>query len=199
MSAQGQVTDFLRSLKPEGDVLRLDPNKVALQTGVSREQVNKTLYNLKAHGRIELLRDEGGRAITGIKVIDLEPRQRGGARVKGQSAEKHTRVRGSEETVTRRFASLRTPMLDDYQRAKSRFEQMTSDFGDLVEATFRENPYAEEGLRLRERLAHIEAQYSDLRAERDELERDYRALRARKQATIAEEVAKNGTGVVHGD
>lgn len=203
MSAQGQVTDFLRSMKPEGDVLRLDPNKVALQTGVSREQVNKTLYNLKAHGRIELLRDDGGRAITGIKVIDLEPRQRGGARPRknpGQVGADGSRIRQADPIEsTRRVYALRTPALDEYARAKNRFESMRSDFGDLVEATFKENPYAEEGLRLRERLANIETQFIDLRREKEETEREYRSLRARKQAAIAAEVEANGTAVQHGD
>lgn len=199
MSAQGQVTDFLRALKPEGDTVMLDPNQIALQTGVSREQVNKTLYNLKAHGRLEILRGANGREISGIRIIDLEPRQRGGSRA---GSGKQERVRYADpihsDAPTRR-SGLRTPALDEYARAKSRFESLRSELGDLVEASFRENPYAEEGLRLRERLGHMEAQLISVRTEKDEVERDYRSLRARKHADIALDAERNGVMVKSGD
>lgn len=204
MSAQGQITEFLRALKPEGDAVSLTPNQIALQTGVSREQVNKTLYNLSAHERVELVRGQNGREIVGLKLLDLEPRQRGGARVKGDSATKRERVRYAEPVAVeahtpRRTVSVRTPMLDEYARAKSRFEQLKTDFGDLVEATFKENPYAEEALRLRDRLLVSEQQQSELRRERDEFERDFRALRARRHTEIAQEAAKNGAVATSGD
>jgi biotin operon repressor len=204
MSAQGEVTEFLRAMKPEGDTLPVTPNQIALQTGISREQVNKTLYNLKAHDRIELLRGPNGREIVGLKVIDLEPRQRGGARPRtGASTPKRERVRYTEpvvlDGVSRRTTSIRTPALDEYGRAKSRFEAMRSDFGELVEATFRENPYAEEGLRLKERLASVEAQFSEVRREKDEVERDYKSLRARRHTEIAEAAEKSGALAKPGD
>jgi biotin operon repressor len=203
MSAQGQITEFLRAMKPEGDVLPITPNQIALQTGISREQVNKTLYNLKAHSRVELVRGDNGREITGLKVIDLEPRQRGGARTPRNGETKHERVRYSDPVViegpTRRQVSIRTPAIDEYGKAKARFETMRAELGDLVEATFRENPYAEEGLRLKDRLANIEQQFTELRREKEEVERDYRSLRARKMADIAAEVEKNGATVKHGD
>lgn len=204
MSAQGQITEFLRAMKTEGEMLPVSPNQIAIQTGISREQVNKTLYNLKAHNRVELVRGDNGREIVGLKVIDLEPRQRGGARTpRSGGTDKHERVRYSDPVViegaTRRQLSIRTPAIDEYGKAKARFESLRSELGDMVEATFRENPYAEEGLRLKDRLASIEQQFSEVRREKDEVERDYRSLRARKLADIAAEAEKNGATVKHGD
>lgn len=200
MSAQGEVTEFLRAMKPKGDTLPITPNQIAIQTGISREQVNKTLYNLSARSRVELLRGDNGREIVGLKVLDLEPRQRGGARKQNGGVE---RVRYSDPVESQggpaRRLSLRTPALDEYARAKSRFDSIKADLGELVDATFRENPYAEEGLRLRERLANIEQQLIEVRHEKDEVERDYRSLRARKMADIAAEVERTGTQVKHGD
>lgn len=199
MSAQGEVTEFLRAMKPKGDTLPITPNQIAIQTGISREQVNKTLYNLSARSRVELLRGDNGREIVGLKLIDLEPRQRGGARKKGGGVERVRYADPVEVHGTARRLSLRTPALDEYARAKSRFDSIKADLGELVEATFRENPYAEEGLRLRERLANIEQQLIEVRHEKDEVERDYRSLRARKMADIAAEVERTGTQVKHGD
>ena len=58
MSAQGDIATYLQSLSPEGgkDFIPITAEQVAQKTGVSRDKVNKTFYNLMTRGRIELVR-----------------------------------------------------------------------------------------------------------------------------------------------
>lgn len=198
MSAQGEITDFLRTLVSEdGKFVPMTPNQIALQTGISRQQVNKTLYNLASRSRIELQRGANGRDIVGVKPLDLAPRQRG----RSPSAPRRVRYAApvAAPSGERRRTSISTPSLDEYARAKSRFEQMQNDLGDLVEATFRGNPYAEEGIRLRDRLVSVEQQLIDVRRERDEYEHDLRSIRARKQADLRESAERDGSLATSGD
>ena len=66
-------------------------------------------------------------------------------------------------------------------------------------AEFKTNPYAEEGLRLRDRLATLEPQYSEMARELEQANRDLRALRREHQNDMAADAIKRGAVATHGD
>lgn len=188
MSTQGAIFDFMKTLKPEeGDgYVPANANQIALQTGFDRDKVNKTLFNLSHTGKIELVRGPNGRDIIGYRVLDASERP---------ARRQPVLSRPAPVTVAHprpgRARTTSTPALDAYALAKERFEGMRADFGELVEATFNTNPYAEEGLRVKERLDIMEARVVELQEELAEAERDLKYLRGKKQTEIAEAVARD--------
>lgn len=209
MSMQGDLQGFLVTMAngaTDGQVL-MTPDQMALQTGISRDKVNKTLNNLMTRKRIELLRGENGRSITGYRVLEAppdkrlresapaaEPKRRGrpprAATVEQQPEEKH------EPRHYRRRVAY-TPMLDEYAGQKKRFEALTSELGDRIQATFKEDPLAEEALLLRERLELAEDQASDWRHKAEGWEQEVRALRTRHMQAVERKATESGAMVQH--
>lgn len=178
MSVQFQVHEFLAtSAKDRADEwIAMDPGQVADGCGLDRNKVNKTLFNLSHAGKIELQRGPNGRSIIGYKLL-APPSARAVAtpitRLPRRRFENPVKVMPGQ----RRRSSVPTPHLDEYANAKDRFAILTEQFGELVEATFHANAYAEEGLLLRERLAASEQQWIDMRAELDACQRELRMSR----------------------
>lgn len=202
MSVQSDIHGFLSTIAKgatDGKFVPMDPGKVAEQVGVNRNKVNKTLFNLVHSGKIELQRGEDGRRIVGFKML-AEPSPPRVRRIENAGRQRLARpaLLSPEQARTRR-RSLPTPHLDEYAASKAKFERLTEELGDFVQAEFNENPYAEEGLALRERLQHIEGNWADLITERDELRRDLRALRGRVNRELAESIEANGQSVKGGD
>jgi hypothetical protein len=197
---QGDIAEYLRRFSPDAQgYIPLTPDQMAAQTGYARVKVNKSLFNLMSRGRIELIRGPNGRAIIGYRNLDAPDRRR---RSNGTTPTPE-RVRLATPVVVPpaqpRPRGIMTPALDEYTRAKGRFNQLVNELGPLVEARFEENRYAEEGLRLRDRLNLIEPQFGQLRRELDEANRDLRVLRGRKQAEMTEAAITAGAMVQHGD
>jgi len=189
LSVQSEIHEFLASVakdQPDGKFLPLDPGTLATQVGTSRNKVNKTLYNLNVSNKIELERGANGRSITGFKLL-------AGPSEKPRVARKPGRPRLDSPIVlhpgtVRRRRGLPTPNLDEYAAAKEKFGRMRDELGDLISAEFRTNPYAEEGLMLRDHLASIEDHYAETSAKVEGLERDLRALRRLQSREMAEAV-----------
>lgn len=197
MSVQSDIHQFLASVAKGAngrDFVPMDPGNVARQLGINRNHVNKTIFNLTQAGKIELERGPNGRQIVGFKLL-AEPQER-----KPRAVSKPGRQRlASPVTIQpgRRYRGIPTPALDEYAAGKEKFIRLRDELGDLVEAEFRTNPYAEEGLMLKERLAGVEEHYGDLARQHEEMSRDLRALRGRAQRELAESVAKSGSANGH--
>ena len=202
MSVQGDISAYLQSLEPDvtKGYVPATAEAVAEKTGVSREKVNKTFYNLMTRGKIELVRGPNNRSIIGYRNITPDESR---VRVAGNGHRDTGRVRQAEpvkvEHGQQRPRGLATPMLDEYQTAKQIFDRTVERLGPLMAAEFKANPYAEEGIRLRDRLATIEPQYSEMARELEQANRDLRALRRKHQTEMAEDAVKRGAVVTHGD
>jgi hypothetical protein len=187
---QSQVYEFLVNVAngASGEVV-MDSNTIALQTGVPRDTVNKVLFNLSHHGKIELVRGKNGRTIEGYKLLMLpgERRPRRQAEVVPTRERLDKPVMMTERRSHR--SSILTPALDQYANAKERFSRLTEDFGDLVEMSFKANEYAEEGLKVVARLSAIEADLIETRRELEECNRSLRALRDRQTKEVAAKAA----------
>lgn len=197
MSVQSDVMDFLAAVAKgaeSSDFLPMDPGKVAEQVGTTRNKVNKTLFNLTQTGKIELQRAQNGRNITGFKLL-VDPatiRRRtttNGRTVKRERFSKPVTIGPDQPRRVMRRA-WHTPALDEYAASKEKYRRLTEELGDLVEAQFKENAYAEEGLMLRERLMAIEENYGPLHNENESLKRELRVLKGRVHRELAESVAK---------
>lgn len=194
MSVQSDVHEFLTTVAKgttNGHFIPMDPGRVAEQVGTTRNKVNKTLFNLTQSGKIELERGPNGRTITGFKLLQ-EPADN---RRKPGVVRKIGRQRLAQPAVlmpdqARRRRPLPTPHLDEYESGKEKFERLQAELGDLIDAQFRANPYAEEGLMLRDRLASVEAHYAEVMRENESMSRDLRALRGRVEREIASNVAR---------
>lgn len=202
MSVQSELVQFLRRFSPEPgrDFVPLTPEEVAAQTGYSREKVNKTLFNLMVHGKVELVRGPNGRQIVGFRNTDapVDARRREGA-----APQRPARQRLASPMLIEpghpKPRSFATPRLDEYLEAKRKFQRLTEELGPLVRAEFEENPYAEEANQLRMRLASVEAEFMRMRREHDEAMTDLRVLKGRRQADMTRSAMEAGALVTHSD
>jgi len=213
LSTQGTITEFLSRFGADatGDYIAITPAAISLQLGVERDLVSKTLYNLSHTGKIDLVRGSNNRDVVGYKIIDLSDRrgqspQPGvrAARAAGVAKRAAARPRKVPAILAvlaapQKPAGLKTPATDDYARAKKKFEALQHDFGDYVEASFKANPFGEEALALRDRLAVVEQELATTKRENDEAQRDLKVLRGRSHAAMAESVERSGAAVVHAD
>lgn len=214
MSVQSDISEFLTAFAKGATGQRVDitPDVIALQTGQSRDKVNKTLNNLMTRKRIELVRGPNGRAIIGYKLLDPPPdrRRRAGARAsvpyavvaadeRAKDALQNGASKGGSATVSRplRTRQVYTPTLDKYESAKRRFAVLTEELGDRVEATFREDPLAEEALLLRERVTLLEEQLHEWRSRATEAERERDGLRTRHMEATTKKALESGAMVQH--
>lgn len=193
MSVQADVHAFLTSVAKgatNGDFIPMDPGKVAEQVGTTRNKVNKTLFNLNVTKKIELQRGPNGRTIVGYRVLE-EPSDRRRTVARRPVG----RPRLSQPVVIQpgapRRRGLPTPHLDEYSAGKEKFDRLREELGDLIDAQFRANPYAEEGLMLKERLASVEEHYAQVLHENETMARDLRALRGRVNRELREEVERS--------
>lgn len=200
MSVQSELVQFLRRFSPEPglDYVPLTPEEVAAQTGYSREKVNKTLFNLMVHGKVELIRGPNGRQIIGFRNTDapVDARRREGAAPPRQSRQRLPSPMLIEPGHAKP-RSFSTPRLDEYLEAKRKFQRLTEELGPLVRAEFEENPYAEEANQLRMRLAAVEADFIRLRNEHLQAVGDLRAIKGRRQAEMTRSAMEAGAIVVH--
>jgi hypothetical protein len=187
MSLQSDVAQFMESLQPDEDkgYVPLDVVVISKQLGYASDKVSKALYNLGNRGKVEFVRGPNGRDIIGFRPIDLSDRRGKRAVAKVQHTKPTSRVY--------------TPHLDEYATIKGKFNRFLAEMGPLVTATFEENKYAEEGLRLRERLGAVEPGYAELRAQLDEALADVRHLRGKLRQEMAAAVKENGAAVVHSE
>ena len=199
MSVQSDIHDFLATVAKgsNGGYVPMDPGKVATQVGTTRNKVNKTLFNLRVGGKIELQRGKNGRSITGYKLL-AEPVETKPRAIRKQGRQRlDSPVTVSPDQPRRKPRSWHTPALDQYEASKAKFTRLTEDLGDLVTAEFRENQWAEEGLMVKGRLEGIEGQWGAVTHENDELKREVRVLRGRVNRELSESVARseqaNGT------
>ena len=208
MSMQADIQSFLVSMADgatDKDV-RITPEQVALQTGVSRDKVNKTLHNLMTRKRIDLLRGENGRAIIGYRLLEPPPDGRRRAHTNGSSRPSVPRApRAATETTEKAAPAVRrrrlvyTPLTDAYEESKVRYSIFVETLGDRIESSFKEDPQAEEAILLKERLALVEEQVHELRVANEELERDVRSLRTRHMRAVEQKASEAGAVLVHGD
>lgn len=213
MSVQSDIAAFLTTLAKgaTGQQVDITPDVIALQTGQSRDKVNKTLNNLMTRKRLELVRGPNGRAIIGYKLLEPPPdrRRRAGARAsvpyevvaadeKAKAAMQNGAPKGTA-TVSRPVRNRQpyTPNLDRYEAAKKRFAVLTEELGDRVEATFREDPLAEEALLIRERVTLLEDQLHEWRQRASEAERERDGLRTRHMEATTKKALESGAMVQH--
>lgn len=204
MSVQSDVHEFLAAVAKgaDRDWVPMDPGKVAEQTGHSRNKINKTLHNLSTTHKVELQRGQNGRSIVGFKLLAAPTETQRKARTNGRHRPQRLDTPVAIESaysIRRTRRSVPTPSLDQYAKAKERFGQITEELGELVHAEFNENPYAEEGLRLRDRLDRIEDSWVEVNHRAETAERELASLRRDRQRELREAVEKSGQGVTHGD
>lgn len=195
MSTQGQIVDFLRNITPEKTgIIPLTPNAMALQTGFGKQTVSKMLSTLKQAGRIELIKSDNGREIVGVKPLDLAPRRPGPkSGVRPPVRTRHATPVEIVPAMSRKVKNtVSTPNVDQYARAKAHFATVQQEWGDHIEATFKINPWAEEGLALRDRLTSMENQLVECRVERDEYKRNFEAVSAKKRERMTAAAQKSG-------
>jgi hypothetical protein len=194
---QSEIHEFLASVakgQPDSKFIPLDPGTLATQVGTSRNKVNKTLFNLRVTDKIELERGPNGRSITGFKLLAGPAERKRVARKPGRQRLDTPAVL-NPGAPRRRSRGLPTPALDDYALAKQKFGRMRDELGDLVTAEFKTNPYAEEGLMLRDHLASVEEHYAETSGKVEGLERDLRALRRLQNREMAEGVTRGQANV----
>ena len=207
MSVQADIERFLGTLADGTKEKQVDitPDQIAVQTGISRDKVNKTLNNLMTRKRIDLMRGPNGRTITGYRLLEPPPDRRrrdGGHVLRPVSVEERDMLRRGEASrppTPHRVRRAYTPMLDEYWSKKEQFNQMVSVLGDRVEATFREDPVAEEALLLKERLELAESSLSEWRHRAEDAEREVRDLRTRHIQAVTRKTMESGAVVVHSD
>ena len=200
MSAQSEIHTFLAQVAKgsSGDFVPMDPGEVARQTGIARNMVNKTLFNLTSTGKLELKRGENGRSIVGFKVLAQPGEARRQPRVNGTAMHRPTVMQGGM-TARKLRRTVQTPHVDQYASAKDRFESMRSELGPLIDAKFNEDPMAEEALMLRARLDQIEGGWNEMAEELAITKRDLESLRRSSRRELAEAVSRSGATVQHGD
>jgi hypothetical protein len=183
MSITASITKTIVTLAPNaGDSVDMEPKELAQRVGADRQKVNQVVFALAQKGVISTKRGSNGRSIVGLTMVDPVTARR---LAKGTSRGSRARKEVVEEAV----AKTRTPHLDGYLRQKEHFVRLVKGLGDRIEATFREDPIAEEGLRLRARLEALEPQFSDLLKRASQEARDLRYLRERFKVEIADSVA----------
>lgn len=190
MNTQGTVVDQLRKMSPEvaTGIIPLTPDALAVKAGVSKQAASKTLSTLKQLGKVELVKSDNGREIIGVKPLDLAPRRPGPKAGGVINLAKSGRVRHATPVeimpaVTRKNRNVTpTPNIDQYAKAKAHFAAMQQDWGEHIEATFKTNPWAEEGLALRDRLTTAENDLAMCRTERDGFKGQIEAVTAKKEA-----------------
>lgn len=213
MSVQADISEFLTTLAKgaTGQQVNITPDKIALQVGHSRDQVNKTLSNLATRDRIELVRGPNGRTITGYKLLTPPPDKRRtkhpgrvpspivAADEKAATSQQNGHAEPVSHTIRhiKRGRQVYTPLLDQYAEDKVKFERLLSEFGDRIEATFKEDPLAEEALLVKERLAILEESVGDYRSRAEEAEREVKALRTRHIQATTEKAMADGAMVQH--
>ena len=209
MSAQGDITDFMVAMSngtPNGKV-DITPDQIALQTGITRDKVNKTLHNLMTRGRVELFRGPNGRSITGYRMLEAPPdKRRKSAEAKpAESApapaparsDGHESEPEAQPPKRHNRRIVYTPVLDEYLRQKAVFTRLVDQLGDRVEATFKDDPLAEEALQLRERLDLVEEQMLDWRHKAEGWEHETKALRTRHVQAVERKAVEAGAVVQH--
>ena len=211
MSMQGDVQSFLATMAKDAkdQTVTITPDQIALQTGITRDKVNKTLNNLMTRKRIELLRGPNGRSITGYRMLEVPTDKRRRSNGNGHAPQPEHHVADQpevqsaepEEHQPRQYRRrlVITPLLDQYVAQKKKFEAIVEEFGDRIEASFRADPLAEEGLALQERLTIVEQQLHEWRARAEEAERNERALRTRHVQAVERKAVEAGAVAVHGD
>lgn len=181
MSISSQIMEYLMAM-PKDQLRTQDSQSIGKAVGTSADRASKLLYSLERTGRISLIRS--GRSITGVDEV-IRPTGKPGVRVNrpAGSTDKRTTAPSGPRVV-------RTPMLDKYDHAKHRAEELSSVSDEYFEVTFHENPIAEEALRLREALARLEEQYRELSTQYKMTLYEYEGVKDRLRNKHTESVVK---------
>lgn len=194
MSKRQQVFEFISSQKAGKDGwVEITNRLISEELHMSMQEVQQIVGSLKNTGNIETrLVDGRVQAIRIVKAPSMWRRvtgkaKRGARRVKG--------ARASEKVV----AFLKTPNIDQYGHAKQAFETLIADESvkPYIQAEWKPDPTAEEGLTLKNQLQAATERLSILQEKYDEEHRANEYFRKTRDATFQE--ALKDSGVVHGD
>lgn len=189
MSISTKIMEYLSSL-PASELSHASASTIAPNVGTSAGKASKLLWSLENTGRLRLRRQ--GRAIVGIDEVirvaaqpgkPLEP-----VAAAKRSANKAVYNQAGAPVMPRH---LRTPLLDRYAEAKARAAQISqSGESEFFEVTFRENPMAEEGIRLRDAYVRLEEQYKELSSQYKLTLYEYAGVKDRLRNRHAADVLK---------
>lgn len=169
MSISNAIMEYVAALPPS-QLTVANPHVVARAINAAPDKVSKLMWSLEHTGRIKLIRE--GRSIVGVEEVLRAIGQQGRRSESPRAAKRE----GATEPHVR---STRTPLLDRYEQAKRRAEAFSADDSEFFEVTFRENPVAEEGLKLRDALASIEAKYRELSSQYKLMVYEYEGVKQR--------------------
>lgn len=178
MSISQQLMDAINDASPQ-ERKTLDPVELQKRTGYASGKISKLLWSLEHTGRIKLIRD--GRSIVGIDDVLRYETEKPGPRTNG--------VRRARKTDDQAIRNVRTPNLSRYQDAKDKANSLTAD-DEWIEVTFRENPLAEEGLRLREQLAQCQKHFDELSVRYKVVYAEYEGVKQRMKSKVEADVYK---------
>ena len=191
MSTRGTVFDWINNRPAgDGDWRRGSVNDIAQATGLDPTNIQQQIASLKRTGNIDTLNVDN--RIVAFKVIK-EPRwswSKGNGR-----GRKVTRREATEERPAP--TNVKTPNLSRYAEAKKAYEQFLAEMPDFVEASFKTNDVAEEGLLIRERLMSSLTRIRELQKEVNQNRRELEYLRKTQNGQFKE--ALKTAGVTHGD
>lgn len=177
-SVSNNILQYLAK-QPAEKLPTLSPSDIAGTLNLPTERVSKLLWSLEHTGRIELIRD--GRSVVGIRGI---------LRVEGRQGVRIQRPLGESPKPREVPATVRTPELDKYAAAKYKAAELArGGADDYFTVQFRENPIAEEALKLRDALVRSENQYRELSTQYKVLVYQKAKIEDETRARVAAKVA----------
>lgn len=184
MSKRQKIFDYIKSKKASRDGwVKMTNAELAENIGMSVTEVQQLVGSLKATGNVDTLLVNN--RVQGFKIIKQPSRWR-----RGREAVKQVVKRGKGRTDQPQnvVSLIRTPMIDRYGAAKETFDRMISDEAvkEHVEATWRENPMAEEGLSLKQQLDALRERHQQLQTTYNEEHRELEYLRTRNNEQLRE-------------
>lgn len=172
--------------RPEGDGewRRGTVKDIAEALNIDPTHVSQIVGSLKRTNNIDTLNMDG--RVVGFKVL-AAPRWSWGGKRRDKKEQ-------PAETGTLR---INVPNVSRYAEAKEAFEKMKAEMPEYIEASFKEDPMAEEALLLRDRLASSVDRTRELQSELNKQRRELEYLRKAQNPQFKE--ALKSAGVVHGD
>lgn len=193
MSKRQRIFDYIKSKKPSQDGwVKMTNAELAENIGMSVTEVQQLVGSLKATGNVDTLLENN--RVQGFKIIKAPSRWRRGREAVSKAVRRGKSREQGQEKVTN---LIRTPMIDRYGAAKDTFERMVSDEAvkEHVEATWKADPMAEEGLTLKQQLEALRERHAQLQATYTEEHRELEYLRTRNNEQLRDGL--KSAGVVH--
>ena len=140
-----------------GSWVRSAPREWADEVGINPDNVSTGISRMIANGEVEVRREgDGERArISAFRYVGRDEKPAKPAKPEPATVGARTVVREVTDTAHDAPDMPSTPLLDEYAAAKQAYQQISALTGDgtskwlTVEMDFREDPLAEEALRLR--------------------------------------------------